>query len=429
MPRISDFIGIKPKTYKPDKSRWPDLFGVELELENLNEVKDIPYWSVKEDNSLRNGVEYVLDSPYAGSSLESAINEFYDAGIKAKNSARTSTHIHINASDEELSTIRSMIILMYTIEDSLFNVVGAARKWSGYACALSEMEPGRLRRAFSDTPTDIVQSFAPGRNQERYYGFNFASIGKHGTVEFRYFPGGPSKDELESWLDLVLAVKKTGQTVSPSQMVEQIQNSTDLGHFLMHYLGKKWALLLMENGGIDNMMLKFNEIATYAAEQESPERREPLVFITEPLVCFLRKKVLNEAGAAYIEEIRQQFGTVTFNDWTYYLNEALMKAGPTKATKATKTKEKVGFDSEADYPAWLLEDSSRPTAPPPRANRPGPDTYAMPSGRIDAALFNTPLAETHEATTARLRRERERLEAQTQLNRMRAAQLRDPNSF
>ena len=37
MPKIHEMVGRKIQTFVPDGSRWPDLFGVEFELENVLE--------------------------------------------------------------------------------------------------------------------------------------------------------------------------------------------------------------------------------------------------------------------------------------------------------------------------------------------------------------------------------------------------------
>lgn len=346
MPKLTELVPLKVAQFKPDGSRWPDLFGVELELESLNNIPVIPMWSIKEDQSLRNGVEYVLDRPYAGASLEDAIKGFYAVDLKWNNSVRTSTHIHVNVSDCDLAVVQTMTILMYAVEDALFDVVGASRKWSGYAMALSEMDPVRLRKLFSHNRDDNIVSLSPGRNQDRYYGFNFASVSRHGTVEFRYFPGGPGYEELCEWLDFVTAIKKAGLHYNPLTMVEQTSTLEDFRTLLQAILPDVWYQKLTTYGSIDQMFRKFNEVGAYVCDPEQLERREQLVFITPALMKYLRKKVLNEEGAKYIENIRDKFGTVTAGDWAYYLEEAVRKAGGEVAPKlnAKKPKAAAEFD-------------------------------------------------------------------------------------
>lgn len=334
--KISEITGLKQRVFKADSSRWPDLFGVELELENVSDVRAVPYWHIKEDASLRNGVEFVTDGPFASDTLESAIREFYAAGFKWRNSPRTSTHIHINVTDVDASVVQSMAVIMYAIEDALYNTIGASRKWSGYSVALSEMDPQRLRDLFSTDANELRRAFNPGRNQERYYGFNFY-VSKHGTVEFRYFPGGPSKEELELWLDFVYAVKRIGVKYTPAQLVERIVFREDMEDFITREFPNEWIKRLFKHGDTESMYRKFTEVAAFVAAGEQRERREALVFLTAPFLKFLSKNLLKEEGTKYVEKIRGELGTITLGEWLYHLDQAIALDGQPKQQPARKS--------------------------------------------------------------------------------------------
>lgn len=325
MPKICEMIGKKEKSFKPDGSRWPQLIGIELELENVDNVPAIPYWDVKPDNSLRNGVEYVLDNPYGGPTLESAVDSYYKANVQANNSARTSTHVHINVLDTEFDAVRAMIMIVYMIEEALYNVVEGDRKWAGYSMPLSEMNSTRLRTVLSapwpEYGNKILSNLAPTKNQERYYGFNFAAAKKYGTVEFRYFPGGPTREELESWIDLIVAIKQAALTVgSPAALIDRLNNDQNVVEFLDEFLPGSWSNILLKQASADSMLEKFNEVAALCTDFVM-DRRDAMVFITPSLMKFIGTKVLVKEGLTYLEKLRP-LGVLTADEWDYHYDKA-----------------------------------------------------------------------------------------------------------
>lgn len=336
---ISDIFGLRRRAFKRDGSRWQELIGVELELEGLRDSPDIPYWERKADNSLRSGVEYVLDQPYAGPSLEYALDSFYDERLVAENTQRTSTHIHINMTDATVDAVRSMTMIMYMIEDALFAVVGEGRKWAGYSMALSEMDPVRLRLSLS--AADYVAAaaqLAPARNQERYYGFNTASLRRHGTVEFRYFPGGPSRAELENWLDLVVAVKRAAMDNPPDVLIDRINSTEDVVAFLSSYLSDYWLNSLLRAVNTDYMLYKFNTVAALACDPEVAEHRDNLVFLSPTFTNYVKRKFLKDEGRRYLDDVIKEVKVTTPADWYAYLDSARHRdnAPPLKSPKMTK---------------------------------------------------------------------------------------------
>lgn len=323
MSKLCELFGMRERLYKPDGTRWPELLGIELELERVKNMREIAYWTRHEDGSLRDGVELVLDQPYASITLTAALDEFYSAHFVCDNTARTSTHIHINMTDATLGTLRSMTMIMYMIEDSLFTAVGEARKWAGYAMPLSDMEPQRLRQILACSDDNITANqIAPGRNQERYYGFNTASMRKHGTVEFRYYPGGPAREELEHWMDLAVQVKAAAKANTPEQLIERLVDAASVVDFLNEYLGDYWMGELLRHVDGTYMLSKFNDVAALAFEQEMMERREQLVFLSDPFIGFVKRHLLQDKGRAYIDGIKTAFEVLSVGDWWYHLRHA-----------------------------------------------------------------------------------------------------------
>src|SRR5690606_18194244 len=66
----------------------------------------------------------------------------------------------------------------------------------------------RIKQLLGTTDSDSTEwyNFWSASSGDRYYGFNLTSIGKYGTIEFRYFPTPANKSQLWSWIDLCHAI-------------------------------------------------------------------------------------------------------------------------------------------------------------------------------------------------------------------------------
>lgn len=330
---LREIFPLKAKTYTPARDeRWSDFFGIELELEGVRNAKNIPLWGIHEDGSLRDGMEYVLSEPLGGANLTTALDNFYNANLKYKDSERASTHIHINMTDASVDTLRTMVAIMYVIEGPLYSVVGEARKWAGYSMSLAEMEPSRMTHILQATqPVYIVSGINTGRNTDRYYGFNVASIRKHGTVEFRYYPGGPSREELESWLDLAQAVKRAGMKHTIAELSDMINNEHDLLGYLRDILPADWYRKLMAVAVPEDLLAAFNTVAALATpNEEATKRREPLIFLSGPLLKYAARRSKTEEGRKYLEDVAKKLQVVTSGEWRYHVQKAEQVAAEKK---------------------------------------------------------------------------------------------------
>lgn len=425
MPKICDLIGKKEKVFKPDGSRWPDLVGIELELENVNNAQELPYWAVKQDNSLRNGIEYVLDQPYGGASLQAALDAYYQANLRFENTLRTSSHIHVNVLDTELDAVRVMAMFMYMIEDGFYNVIEADRKWSGYSMPLSEMNSYRLRQILSAPYPEqqgvIRGNLCPPRNQERYYGFNLAATAKYGTVEFRYFPGGPQRHELESWIDFCLAVKRLGvEIATPVALIDRINNEKDVVDLLLDKLPGDWGKRIIEQCPPEQMLAKFNEVAALVTDYVI-ERREPMVFLTTSLFKYVGKKLVNEEGLTYLEKLKP-LGVLNAGEWDYHLDKAMAgvtsdDAKPLKTkTNRIRTYDATPGGAWDDIPPPVWQPTTR-AIPAPQQTREQLAAREIKLMRDQRAVINDPrLTKIYAAELAKVRQDIRRLREQQDFN-------------
>lgn len=358
--KLNEFMSFRRGPYSHAKShRYGDFFGIELELEDIDydRVENIiwAHWSIHGDGSLQaNGREFVLAGPRGGNQLIAALDEFYQADIQATNGLRTSTHIHINASDLSVGELRTMLVVSYTVEAALFRWIGENRKWCGYAMPLTEMPSARLRNLLTASRLrSMLQSITPSRNNDRYYGVNVGSIAKHGTVEYRHFPGKPTRAELEEWLDFVRAMKTAGQTLPFPELGERIESEPQLREFLASVIpANVWdRLLSVEIAG--EFWQAFNEIMALSEPSEDIERIDKLVFMKPQLLrYFVKSKTLTPYQADQLGKLMAKVQVLTVRDFHAQLRniKALRPDGQTEEMNEPDN------DPQAEYPRFVQRD-------------------------------------------------------------------------
>ena len=346
--------------------KWNHLLGVELELENVVEASGSPYgaptdarfptedyedwdemsceeqddlveewhaqnaggcppgWTTHVDHSLRNGYEFVTTPAMYGEELEDTLNAFYDKGLSYSGGPRTSTHIHVNMMDATATELQSLVMIVYMIEPALYKVVDEGRKYAGYSVALTDMPVQRLRNLLNPPTTQqFVRSINVNQNRERYYGLNF-NVGRHGTVEFRYFPGGPTKATLTSWIDLVVAIKNASKKYTPDQLAALQTSDLTLQSFLLRELGSFWGQRFLEACDPEVLQEYLEEINTLRSDEQNPERASTIVYIKEPFFDMLANKLFKDKPEAvtYLKSAGLLERPITLGDIQYYLCNA-----------------------------------------------------------------------------------------------------------
>lgn len=327
--KLHEALGIGGADYTPlKKHRWIDNFGLEFEVENCTAApRSTSLWTTHQDGSLVNGMEFVLSAPMRGDMLYRALDEFYDGNLRASNGLRTSTHVHIEGRDLTVDQLRSMIVLMYTLEDDLFRYVGENRKWAGYSMGLAEMNTQRLSSILSDNNrSKLRSSINSNRGAERYYGFNVASLLRHGSLEFRYFPGLPTRPEVEGYLDLIQAVKNAARETPVEELVNSMETAGQLQRLFMDKLPGTIRDRLLSMGTPDQRWDAFTQVATLCDQEEKFVRQDQLIRLTPVFVNYLVKsKQLTPLAAQYLKKRINKVGVMTLRDFRTVLNEARME--------------------------------------------------------------------------------------------------------
>lgn len=225
-----------PRTYAKSRSLVSDtLVGVEVEMENAQEIGST-YWSATGDGSLRdNGVEYVLQQPLTGSDLMRAMDELthlVEDNFTPTFGERTSTHIHVDVRDLDKDQLMSYVLLYMALEVPLFKYCGADRESSNF-CPSYRLADSQLKTINTLICTTGENTTVRNiHNAERYAGCNINSVGKFGSLEFRGHRGEYRKEPLLRWINMLLALK---------------EKAKDTDYNTIPYIGRK--------GGIDKFVV------------------------------------------------------------------------------------------------------------------------------------------------------------------------------
>lgn len=191
--------------------------GIEFELEDWSGSVPESGWDTHSDASLRNGIEFVFNGPKFGRTSENALERFRQAAEACTFtvSERTSTHVHLDMGDgATIGDARKMFLLTYLIEPAMFRMADENRKWCSYCQPLTDMTQARISGIIaSDSIDAFVSAATGGRHQDKYYAFNMKSLSRHQTIEFRYFPGYQSMEQVDKWINLTMEIKKAAVSV------------------------------------------------------------------------------------------------------------------------------------------------------------------------------------------------------------------------
>lgn len=400
---ISDILGRRNTTRPVTDHKWNHLIGIELELENITigesrapfygrDEEDVDFydeiddygdmnedeqyaardewyaqnsggvpsgWTLHNDQSLRNGYEFVTTPAVFGQEIQNRIDSFYAKKFNYSGGPRTSTHIHVDMQDSTPAVLQSLVMIVYTIEDALYQIVDEGRKFGGYSVALVDMPPSRLRNLLNPANQNMFyRAIHVNQNRDRYYGLNF-HVGRHGTCEFRYFPGAPSKEELESWVDLVIAIKNMAIKYSPQALADICTTPHALENLLDNELGT-WGLRLTAQLGRDRLFTSFEEINALRVDESNPERVNSVVRLNETFIGFLASTSFQSSKKAM--EYLNTSGVIgrpcALEDALYYLGNAYTVSF-TDRLDAKKQKNNKEAQLSPDWEEELSSSSTR----------------------------------------------------------------------
>ncbi len=179
------------------------ICGCEFEIEAIIHHTEHPMIVRVEDHSLRNnGYEYKTKPCTFDQTLE--LFKYLHTNLKVGKDAfshRTSTHVHVNVRNLEVSTVRQLVLTYALLEPLFFKYVGSVREHSIFCVPLS----------FTTLPTSYKKDIKYLHGiWHKYTAFNILplGLGKNseqglGTIEFRHLYGTNDMNVFKTWLTIL----------------------------------------------------------------------------------------------------------------------------------------------------------------------------------------------------------------------------------
>ncbi len=197
------------------------FIGVEVEVEGVTETLPslLPFWTFKEDGSLRNqGIEFV-STPVRGKGLIAALHKvsslLKDTLPAHDFSERTSIHVHVNVRDMTFEGLINFLLIYLIFESALyktiFDVCGRKRDENIFCVPIQDTG----KSVFS---SEVLSKFERGKNADalrtlveywrKYSGLNVVPVSSFGTIEFRHLGGVQDYMKILEWINMILSMKE-----------------------------------------------------------------------------------------------------------------------------------------------------------------------------------------------------------------------------
>lgn len=235
---VTEATEIVTKEYGLENTHVADdrtFVGIEVEVEGITRVfeKIKPFWTTKEDGSLRNNGLELVSLPIRGRAIPAALEilsrELRDVNPKHDFSERTSVHVHVNVRDISVEALFNYLLTYLVFETAIYKVVfdfcGKKRDenifcvpiqesgdFMGLRSALDYLERGRNQDALSHLH----------HGWKKYSGLNLVPVTTFGTVEFRHMGGTSNSKRLLSWINILLSMKEFACGVSYDTLTNRI---------------------------------------------------------------------------------------------------------------------------------------------------------------------------------------------------------------
>ena len=215
------------KLLRIDKpSKGPQLFGMEIEAENVRTVFDSKWWRITEDGSLRNrGMEFITN-PISKEDMTTAIKTYYKQHIKRgyEVSCRTGIHVHADMRRRTLDQICSISAAYAAIEPVLMQrYCGEDRARSIFCVPWYEAagDLSFLREASSAQSRGVASEMISSTC--KYSSLFLGPLTRLGTMEFRSAPTYDSAEPALKWLDVIDRLIKFAENRPTAEIVEQAE--------------------------------------------------------------------------------------------------------------------------------------------------------------------------------------------------------------
>jgi hypothetical protein len=234
-----------------------DLIGVEIEVENMS-GSSRGAWDIVREDSIDNGIEFVLTRPLGGEALSDALFEAESLITAAGGtfSECTSTHIHINILDLTLVELTNFLTLLVMLEKVLYKYVDPNRTANHFCWAFGDCEDLVKKVAdmyrLASRGRDVVQNHIRSSfsaSSCKYAGINLSAIPNYGSLELRMHHGTGSAIDLIRWINIIQSIKQYARQEgrTPSNILDT-KISNGIPSIFQEIMGEQFAQLLSYEG-------------------------------------------------------------------------------------------------------------------------------------------------------------------------------------
>ena len=172
---------------------------VEAEFEGPPPVLNTKFWTTKPDGSLRNGMEYVFNSPVKMKDIPTALDELKKtlSNARARMSVRTSVHMHMNVSNFSLEELSRAMTTYFLYENLLVSSQNHTRQGNLFCLRARDAEE-TVDAARELIVNDFRWPSGFGRDY-RYSACNLQALARFGSLEFRFLGGTTNTEFMDYW--------------------------------------------------------------------------------------------------------------------------------------------------------------------------------------------------------------------------------------
>lgn len=212
--------------------------GIEIEMEGRRTRggyvhAPLNYWRLDHDGSLRGAesCEYILAAPITRDKVPLALRQLKDY-LKAQEaiidkSDRAGVHVHLNVQKVEIDKVFNFILLYTVFEDILVRYCGDNREGNLFCLRTRDADSMMIELVRAKRK----DSFAELQHDHfRYASINVTALSKYGSLEFRSLETPQDLNEINQWVNLLLAFKDhaLNNITSSNEIVENISKNGEL---------------------------------------------------------------------------------------------------------------------------------------------------------------------------------------------------------
>lgn len=191
------------------------MFGLEVELENVAPYGNITGWVPSNDGSLRNGVEFVLDGPKSLAQSRTCLGRLSPIIESATDSVRCSFHVHVDARTWSIDELSNVLRTYMTFEHVFFELSG--NRYGSQFCTPI------IRSGIETTVRNIIRNpnlrnVSVRFDSVKYAALNVGHLQGIGSLEFRHHKGLTSSGEGLTWLNIVANFCSIARTITREQL-------------------------------------------------------------------------------------------------------------------------------------------------------------------------------------------------------------------